>query len=332
MVHDMIDRESIVPLGVGAVLALLVNALLLGGLGRLGDGAGTPPVVRLADVDDREKAELHIGRDRSPTRTSVAWIPYDDVRELLARPVDTEQPAVQKDVDPTPNAPLLVDATEAAAQARQALQQTAEAVSQMLDESLALLPPISPPQLPDLPKDDAGEMATTPPVLTEPIEPVEVDNVEPPPVPSPAPPVPMPAPEAAPSESQQPAESDTAQPRDGADDARPTASARTQSEAPPTAIEQRLDGSRTGGVLVIDGLEVRPVAPRIRVVTYLTSAPRQAIVDMTFNREGRVVRVDFVQSSRYIDIDAAIESACYRWRAEGEKLRNAPHTIRVTFK
>lgn len=55
-----------------------------------------------------------IGRDGEPVRSTIAWIPYDDFKELMAAQSLTIQPALQQQVDPVANAPVEMNPTSPA--------------------------------------------------------------------------------------------------------------------------------------------------------------------------------------------------------------------------
>jgi hypothetical protein len=341
----MIERETAIPLGVGLVLAVVVHGVLFAAGPRL---AGNWLSMRTAlslqhddamDDSDRDaaKRDLELGRDESVVRSSVAWIPYDDVRELIAFESVTEQPAVQMQRDPLEDAPLRLDATpplpDTAPQRDAALAASAPPLP-VPPMPIASMPRLSPPPLSLPDPTDAGEVALDVPVFesqridwpapmpTQIAPPDEVQpDVSPPPqvVPDdaaaqapPAPPTPEP---------EQPASAES----------RPTGAPRSDREAPPAALVYDTRRTAPGRVEVMDGLEVLPSAPRIGTASSLLSARSEAIFAITFDTEGDVSHVRMIRSSSYADIDGAIETASYKWKAQGEKLQSAPHTIEVTF-
>lgn len=331
----MDDRESMLPLAVSGLVAVALHVLFIAALPTLWTWdaafATVAPDEPLAEAEDQPRPKLELGRDEKVVPTSVAWISYDDVRELLARQTNTEQPVLQMQADPVPGAPLLIDATPPGPPTTSREDGMTAVLPELAQSPPAELPlpaPTPPIPVPPTTAVEAGE-----PVLS-PID-LPLSQLAELPAPSPMPPLmlvqPEPLAQVEPTPSPDEGEREPSQ-QPANERPRPTSAPRSDRESPPTAIEQRLTGSRTGGVLVMDGLEVRTVAPRVGIVSYLTSAPQDAIVEITFGRDGRVTRVDLKQSTRYVDIDAAIESAAYRWRAQGEKLKDAPHTIVVTFK
>src|SRR5690606_36130113 len=112
----MVERDSYLPLVAGVAVAVLLHVHLFVALPVLYRSGGNRAAHTLV-LDDSTSAEspekhvLELGRDRAVVNSSVAWIPYDDVRDLLARRDVTEQPAVQMAVDPVDKAPPRLDAT-----------------------------------------------------------------------------------------------------------------------------------------------------------------------------------------------------------------------------
>lgn len=56
---------------------------------------------------------LEVGRAGEPVRSTIAWIPYDDFKELMAPQSLTIQPALQMDADPVKDAPIEMNPTSA---------------------------------------------------------------------------------------------------------------------------------------------------------------------------------------------------------------------------
>ncbi len=108
----MFDREVILPLVVGAVIAVLVNLLLLPTVSLLDSGWSWQGIHR--QRRDRpvleSPSDIRYGTDDGRV-SSVAWIPYEAYEELVAPPSRLLQPAVQQEVDPVPQAPVVPDPT-----------------------------------------------------------------------------------------------------------------------------------------------------------------------------------------------------------------------------
>lgn len=101
--HPTRDTDSWIPLGVALLMALAVHALLVPGLLLVLGGGGWWQ----SSVDEASD----FGRPLTET-SRIAWIPYEDARELLAPERSrTEQPVLQSEADPVPNAPLELDPT-----------------------------------------------------------------------------------------------------------------------------------------------------------------------------------------------------------------------------
>lgn len=77
----------------------------------------------------RELADERVELGRPLTQAArIAWIPYEDARDLLAPHASrTEQPALQSRVEPTPGAPLELDPTPPAPSSAEAADQPAPA-------------------------------------------------------------------------------------------------------------------------------------------------------------------------------------------------------------
>lgn len=72
------------------------------------------------------------------------------------------------------------------------------------------------------------------------------------------------------------------------------------------------------------GVQIRTVRPRFSNYTTITAAPRDAIVQIAFGPDGRVVEVTLVRSSGFADVDRPILDAVYNWTASGERIRALP--------
>lgn len=65
-----------------------------------------PKVESKPDAAAKPPKPLEIGRDGEPVRATIAWIPYDDFKKLMAQQSLTIQPALQKQVDAVADAPI----------------------------------------------------------------------------------------------------------------------------------------------------------------------------------------------------------------------------------
>ena len=104
-----------------------------------------------------------------------------------------------------------------------------------------------------------------------------------------------------------------AQPGSKAD---PTAAPRIDAEADPVS---RIESAHLvpGGVWAQHGIRIKTVRPRWPIVTRMTAVPRNPIVRITFNGEGKVTGVRWVRTSGWKNIDGPLRIAIYKWSAEG---------------
>jgi hypothetical protein len=97
---------------------------------------------------------------------------------------------------------------------------------------------------------------------------------------------------------------------------------------------------KPGTPLAAEGVRIRTVAPKFSITTRVAARPRNPLLELTFNREGKVIAGKFVEgrTSGYEDIDGPILDACMRWTATGKKLQEltagdprATLTVRITY-
>jgi hypothetical protein len=101
---------------------------------------------------------------------------------------------------------------------------------------------------------------------------------------------------------------------------------------------------KPGQVLAANGLDIQTKAPKWSFTTMQTRRPGNPTVQITFGRDGKVVRAGFVTdghtvySTGYEDVDEPLLSAIYSWTARGKKLSeytiqdpNGEVTILVTI-
>lgn len=215
-------------------------------------------------------------------------------------------------------------------------------------------PPVDDPKAPnpvDHPAPDPATDPTTEPTPAAP-PPSEAPKPEPPqpsPVPSPVPapePTPEPTTEPSPSPSETPQPQPTPQPEAPATPSEPrpeggapsgspeTPAPGPQRPAPPQAGESAKRESdafsvvdvppenwRAGKPLAMRGLEIETRKPRLPLLTQLTTRPMSPIVEMRFDRTGRVVQARMIASTGFEQVDGPILDSLYRWRAKGELLK-----------
>ncbi|MFA9476753.1 TonB family protein [Phycisphaerales bacterium AB-hyl4] len=299
----MSGRGSNRVLVICAAVAVLVHAgvlawptlLSLAGRPTAAADRGREPTV------DRPLPERDVELGRPESRTpSVAWISYDDYRELVAPRATTEQPALQQEVDPADEAPLEMNPTPPAPTAADDASAEPAELAELDEPPLDMEPEAEPPALPEF--DAVGEL--------------------PPPDPEAQPTDEVAEPDRAPAESAQQADAASASP-----DARPTAAPRSDAEADATQLDPRELEWRTGRVIVGPGIEIRTARPQLRA-SLRTAFPRNPTVRIYFNAQGSVDRAEVVRSTGYADWDGTILTSLYRWRAEGEQIDAAdPHVV-----
>jgi TonB family protein len=82
---------------------------------------------------------------------------------------------------------------------------------------------------------------------------------------------------------------------------------------------------RNGRVDAGQGLDVRTVRPRLTLLTRVVTAPRHPVLEITFNKSGRVAEVRLLRSSGYrVEVDEPVLAAAYNWRAGGELIDRLP--------
>jgi hypothetical protein len=188
----MLDREALLPLVIGAVIAVLVNLLLLPAVGQMDAGAGWQSLRH--DRGDKpmleSPPEIRYGTDDGRA-SSVSWIPYASYEELVAPKSKQEQPAVQQEVDPVPDAPVTPDPTPptAPSQARDASQPTppeagehpplppeGDVAVDRLAPPAPTTPEPQPVQTPQPPAADAGGRPTSAPRVDRDADPVRITD------------------------------------------------------------------------------------------------------------------------------------------------------------
>lgn len=77
---------------------------------------------------------------------------------------------------------------------------------------------------------------------------------------------------------------------------------------------------KNGRPLAAAGLTIKTRKPRFTTLTMITTSPRNPLVEIRFNREGKPVSVRFLRSSGSDDVDGPIADAIAAWRASGKPL------------
>lgn len=99
---------------------------------------------------------------------------------------------------------------------------------------------------------------------------------------------------------------------------------KSERESDATSLKDPIN-VRLGRPAAAEGLEIVTKRPEFSVTTQLTSYPsRNPRLKVTFNREGRVSKAQFIEPTGLSDIDAPVLHAVYRWTARGEALAKLP--------
>lgn len=69
-----------------------------------------------------------------------------------------------------------------------------------------------------------------------------------------------------------------------------------------------------------EGLDIITRRPQFTRLTRVTAVPANPLVRITFNRTGRVGKVELLQSSGTTDVDGPVINAVYQWTAKGKKI------------
>ena len=340
------------------VLSLLVHLFTVGGFASYakaleGSGLEAPENISIPDMPvppQPEEDPLRLGREDAKS-ASITWL------GVLENPIEGEAPeseveqaelAINTGVQditqptPTPSTPVV----ETIPDPQSIPEQTPEPVTE--PEPVQSQDPVEQPE------------------QTTPIEPIEIEPIEEPvieitdsttidPEPQPEPieePVPVepapvepapdvPAEESTESQEQQPeptpaatSDSEPTQPE------QPTPTSVTEQGKPGEeddreSVASKIKRAETHDVSALNrplssaGLEIKPVEPRYPATVRFTQLPRNPILIIRFNAQGRVVFVDFIrdeEKKKVYDtgsraVDEPLLSAVYKWRASGEPLK-----------
>jgi len=96
-------------------------------------------------------------------------------------------------------------------------------------------------------------------------------------------------------------------------------------ESVPTSLKDPI-AVRPGKVLARKGLNIRTSHPRFTATTLALTQPRNPLVRITFGRNGKVQKAEFVEghSTGYPDVDKPLLDSLHRWVARGEQLAKIP--------
>jgi hypothetical protein len=307
----MVDREARIPIIVGLVVSLGIHAVVLGtrALAWLaGRFEPARPWVDQTEADllipePQPRDELLPGQ-LEPGVSHINLITWDDLRELKAPKRPFDQPALQRQVDPSDiarDAP--VDPTPPAMNTPP--QPPTQANTGMIDppqparsnQPAGAAPPsrmlILPGPEADLPETALPSDPVRPQIEIAQTHQQQQDN--------------QPSPNA--TESADPAQAPPSA-------ARPTLAQRSHSEAPPVSRVQDQQ-VQPGEVLSVQGVKIKTVTPRFSQIARMTSLPRDPCVDVIFNAQGEVIEARIVRSSGFANVDSPILNSLYQWTAEG---------------
>ena len=286
-----------------------------------------------------------LGQDE-PSPVRINWISYEDYRKLIARRSRMDQAMVQKTTEPqllarVPVEPTPLQVTHVAAPVEPALATSVRAESPSPLPTEVRLPEVSIRTdvaavvvRPEVNRTPSEAKAPELPVAMKVLPPLELvtDAAE------------IELAERAPAEDQSPtgptATEVPARPRP----AKPQAAAllRTDSPRPTSAPRDKREavavtrlGSvelKPGGVIARPGIRIDTARPRFGPIAARSSAPVNPDVQITFNREGRVVRARFLKSTGYSNVDGPLLLSLYKWTASGKKFQALEETLTVQIR
>lgn len=319
---------------------------LLGAAVVVSAGAGTlrsePSDPEHSEPPSPEERTTPLGIERSKAAT-ITWIGFETPTEHAARQAETEQPALTLDAPAQPPQPPHPPTPQAQATERPPIE-SERPTTEVVERE---------------PAEEPVESATPEEVATA--EPVPDPVPEPADEPTPDPlavPVPeaseaglMPVIEAllarfvvAPPPAQREAEEaaeQTPPPAQESAQATPTAPAPSSPPPPPPPglSEKNAEPSlkaadavsltkpvivRPGRPAAAEGLEIQTRHLRLSLYTQVITESTRARVVATFNREGRVTKVEWVKRTGNKDVDEPILDCVFSWRAKGRALEDIP--------
>tara|TARA_E500000318_G_scaffold5598_2_gene5832 strand:- start:159916 stop:161082 length:1167 start_codon:yes stop_codon:yes gene_type:complete len=340
------------------VLSLLVHLFTVGGFASYakaleGSGLEAPENISIPDMPvppQPEEDPLRLGREDAKS-ASITWL------GVLENPIEGEAPEFEveqaelaintgvQDITqptPTPSTPVvetIPDPQSIPEQTPEPVTEPEPVQSQDPVEQPEQTTPIEPIEIEPMPEpviEITDSTTIDPEPQPEPIE--EPVPVEPAPV-EPAPDVP--AEESTESQEQQP-EPTPAATRDSepTQPEQPTPTSVTEQgksgeEDDRESVASKIKRAETHDVSALNrplssaGLEIKPVEPRYPATVRFTQLPRNPILIIRFNAQGRVVFVDFIrdeEKKKVYDtgsraVDEPLLSAVYKWRASGEPLK-----------
>ena len=294
-------RDSIWPVVIALTLAAAVHVVAVPGFAWLLAPGAAGETNRNEDGDDASnESPMRIGR--SPQRVAqVAWIPYESYQEMIAPESRTRQPALQKKAEPVERAPMELNPTPPAPNAK---RQAAAPSAQAAPHSSAFLQP----------EPRAAPLRNT----TAADSPFKVRTAR----------------ARRPAQPKQPAPPQRENPQRASaagQPARPTAAPRSDREALPTDLTTRTHRVQPGTVITAGDIEIKTATPQLSIITRSSTIFRNPKAAITFAPDGEVTKVELLRSSGAGNVDGPVEASLYKWRATGKGLEriDEPFTIRI---
>ncbi len=320
---------------IGGLISLVIH--LAGGLAVLGSsasmgGSGDAPKSSMLDGSE-DPPEQALGMQDS-TSVSINWLGFAEATpDQQGEISDTEQPALSM-------APMGEPSDQRAPQPNRSQAQDAASqrapVGPATGEALTAASPMSPQEL-----EPAPSLA---------IAPRESQNAVPagegalrlnawglPPAPER---VQGPPSGGSPDESTRQAQGqgEQSEPDEGANaGADDIAGLPSDRESIATAIREATDLADWSKPLARKGLEIKTVRPRWSTTTLLTRLPRNPVVMISFGKDGRVDRAEFIRHEGRVlntgsrEVDEPLLNAVYKWRATGKELETLTDGDTVSF-
>ncbi len=100
---------------------------------------------------------------------------------------------------------------------------------------------------------------------------------------------------------------------------------------PTSTIEVPLDKLASDQPLAAHGLNVKPRKPQFTTLIRLTAVPANPLVEISFRSDGVPSKARITESSGDSRVDEAILNSLFRWRAEGEQLKELADGETITI-
>ncbi len=314
------DQQEDPPIRLGRQESKTASITWLGVLENPLDGEAPESEVEQAelaiDSGDSEVSQPEANVSQEPVMTQAVE-PIQEPVEVAAppeptavkEPIEEEPVAVpqaEPEAVPQPEQSTPMQQTEPTADPSVEANDSQESPEAAQAEVVEQSEPVEP--TPEQPQENESELEAEPTEVEEASENTDITAVLPPTSPRPA-------------EQMEPS-SPTQQGKAGEEDDR---------ESVASMIE-RADTQRATDLnrpLSSSGLEIKPVEPRFPAAVRFTQLPRNPIVLIRFNAQGRVIFTDFIrdqEKKKVYDtgsraVDEPLLSAIYKWRAEGEPLK-----------